>query len=112
MNVRGWLGPMLARIESTSQPRPIDGNVVDMPGGIERLRKAILHVQHEEREAREQLDAYEQAWAAAQMEYQAALEKNRVWREDIATRLGKLRYEWAQVSEPLGMDVTIRRDDQ
>lgn len=103
---------MLSRLEATSQPRPMDGNVVDMPGGVERLRKAILHVQGEKAQADEQLAAYEQAWAAAQMEYQAALEKNRVWRDDIATRLSKLRYEWAQVTEPLGMEITVRREDQ
>lgn len=104
-----WLRPMLSRIEQTNAPRPMDGTVVDMPGGLDKLRKAILAVQRERDNATQQADDYEKAWAAAQMEYQAAVEKNRVWQTDIQARLYKLQCEWSAVTEPLGMTVQIER---
>lgn len=105
-----WLRPMLARIEQTSQPRPEGGNVVDIPNGIEKLRKAIVSVQAECTAAQTQAADYEKAWEAAQMEYQAAVQKNRVWQQDIATRLYKLRSEWLTISEPLGIEAQIKRE--
>ena len=33
----GWLQPMLRRIEQTNQPRPEGGNLVEIPGGIDKL---------------------------------------------------------------------------
>jgi hypothetical protein len=110
MSALSWLKPMLDRIEASNRPRPIDGNVVDIPGGIERLRKAIVSVQIEAQAAAEEAAAYEDAWAAAQMEYQAAVEKNRIKQQDIAQRLYRLRSEWMTISEPLGIEAHIRRE--
>lgn len=107
-----WLKPMLQRIEQTNAPRPLDGNIVDMPGGLEKLRKAILAVKKERENATQQASDYEEAWKAAQMEYQAAVEKNRVWQADIEARLYKLQCEWSAVTEPLGMTVQIERREQ
>jgi hypothetical protein len=112
MSSLAWLKPMLARIESTNQVRPVNGNVLDIPGGIEKLRKAIVAVQNESANATQEAADYEQAWAAAQMEYQAAVEKNRVWQTDIQARLYKLRSEWLTISEPLGIEAQIKRELQ
>lgn len=105
-----WLRPMLARIEQTSQPRPDGTNIVDIPGGIDKLRKAIVSVQIEAAAANEEAAAYEEAWRAAQMEYQAAVEKNRIRRQDIAQRLYRLQSEWMIISEPLGIEAQIKRE--
>lgn len=110
MIVGSWLRPMLDRIEASNRARPVDGNVVDIPGGIEKLRKAIVQVQAEAQAAEDEAAAYEEAWAAAQMEYQAAVEKNRVRRQDIAQRLYRLRSEWLTLSEPLGIEMQIKRE--
>ena len=43
------------------------------------------------------------------MEYQAAVEKLRVRHTDIQARLYKLRSEWLEVTESLGIEAEIRR---
>lgn len=109
MALVSWLRPMLQRIETTNTPRPDGGTLAEFPGGIEKLRLAILKVQSEQHSAAQEAHDYDQAWAAAQMEYQAAVEKNRVWQSDINARLYKLRAEWLAVSEPLGIEAQIKR---
>lgn len=102
-----WLTPMLARIGTTHTPRPDNVNVVDIPGGLDKLRRAIEQVIKEGQQAREQRADYEHAWAAATKEYDAAMAKNEAWQRNLETRLYRLRSEWANVTHQLGIGVTL-----
>lgn len=102
-----WLTPMLARIGTTHTPRPDNGNIIDIPGGTEKLRTAIEKVLVERDHAKEQRSDYEHAWAAATKEYDAAMSKNEAWRRNIEVRLYRLQSEWASVTDRLGMVATV-----
>lgn len=109
--LRSWLGPMLNSISANQKTLSTpEGNVYEMPNGLERLRKAILHYQSELERATDQKFAYDEAWRAAQMEIQAAIAQNEVWQRDIQTKLYELRSEWMKASEQLGLVTEIRRE--
>jgi hypothetical protein len=98
---------MLNRIEITHTPVPADaGNIVDLPGGIEKMRKTIIAFQKEARNAQQQRADYEKAWAAAVNEMEAAMQKNAVWQQDVHVRLFRLRTEWVNITEQLGIPVS------
>jgi hypothetical protein len=105
-----WKG-MLSRIETTHTPRP-EGDVVAMPNGLINLCKAIEKLQHEQDNAVEQRRDFEAAWDAAGKEFAAAMDANAVWQRDIATRLYRLRMEWASVSQRLGVSVRVDQPPQ
>lgn len=107
-SVQGWLKPMLDRIEVTNQPRPEGGNVLAIPNGSEKLRKAIVHVQREEGNCLQEREDFEAAWRAASLEFQAAMEKNTVWHNDIQQRLYRLRCEWLAITDELGIHAQIK----
>lgn len=109
--VGNWLRPMLSSISANSKSLSTpEGNVYEMPNGLERLRKAIMHYQEELVKAHDQAAAYDEAWKAAQMEIQAAVEKNGVWQRDIETKLYSLRSEWIKATEQLGIVSQIDRE--
>jgi hypothetical protein len=106
-----WLQPMLTSIGANAKTLSTpEGNVYELPNGLDRLRKGIMHYQQELARAHEQSNAYEEAWKAAQMEMQAAVEQNAVWQRDINTKLYALKSEWIKATEALGIDAQIRRD--
>lgn len=105
-----WKG-MLSRIETTHTPRP-DGDVVALPNGLPNLCKAIEQLQREAENARQQRVDYEAAWDAAAKEFGAAMDTNAVWQRDIATRLYRLRMEWAAVSQRLGVSAHVDQPPQ
>lgn len=103
--VSGWR-EIFGRIETTHQPRP-PGNVVALPNGLHKLAAAIEQLQREANNATQQRSDYNDAWEAATREFGAAMDKNAVWQRDIATRLYRLRMEWASVSLSLGVQADV-----
>jgi len=101
-----WLGgikSMLARAETSHQPRPTtDENVVHIPHGLEKLAKAIRSLQSELVEAQTERSAYEDAWRLCQSEVKAAFGKNTLRQRDAAHRLQRLQEEWRNITHDLG----------
>jgi len=104
---RGWLGGLkqvLSRVETTHQPHPDpDSKVVDIPHGLERLRKAIMALQSDLVEAQAERADYIQAWSDCQQEINAHLSKNTTRQRDLAHRLDRLQTEWVKVTQDLGI---------
>lgn len=111
MNERaGWLGGLkqvLTRVETTHVSRPDDETVVQIPNGLEKLRKAIVAVQNDLVEAQAERGDYSQAWIDCQAEITAALNKNASRQKDAQHRLRRLQEEWVRVTQDLGIRAEI-----
>lgn len=111
MNERaGWLGGLkqvLTRVETTHVSRPDDETVVQIPNGLEKLRKAIISVQNDLVEAQAERGDYSQAWIDCQAEINAALAKNASRQKDAQHRLRRLQEEWVRVTQDLGIRAEI-----
>jgi chromosome segregation ATPase len=106
-----WLGgikSMLARAETSHQPRPETGEtVVQIPNGLEKLAKAIRSLQSELVEAQAERASYEDAWRLCQSEVAQAFSKNSLRQRDAAHRLKRLQEEWRSVSQDLGLRAEV-----
>ena len=99
---------LLGRVEKTHEPRPLTrDNVVDIPNGLEKLRRAIVDVTGQLEGYRCQRDEYAEAWAAALAEFNAAMDRNTVCQRDTAARLRKLQEEWMRVTNQLGIECRL-----
>ena len=107
----GWLGGLkqvLTRVESTHVSRPDhEETVVQIPIGLEKLRKAIVAVQNDLVEAQAERGDYSQAWVDCQAEINAALAKNASRQKDAQHRLRRLQEEWVRVTQDLGIRAEI-----
>jgi len=104
---RTWLGgikEVLSRAETTHQPRP-EGteNVVDIPQGLDKLRRAIVAINNEMVEAQAERDDIQQARLDCLAEIQAHLAKNVTRQRDAAHRMKRLQEEWVQITLGLGI---------
>jgi peptidoglycan hydrolase CwlO-like protein len=103
---KGWFGDLnqvLRQAEKSHQTRPDDANVVDIPQGLERLRKAIVAIQNEIVEAQAERGDIEQAWKVCQDEIAVAFNKNTARQKDAAHRLKRLQSEWVNITQDLGI---------
>ncbi len=106
----GWLGGLkqvLSRVETTHVSRPDGENIVEIPHGLEKLRKAIVAVQNDIVEAQAERGDYSQAWIDCQAEINAALAKNSSRQKDASHRLRRLQEEWVRVTLDLGIKAEI-----
>jgi hypothetical protein len=106
----GWLGGLkqvLTRVETTHVSRPEGENIVEIPHGLEKLRKAIVSVQNDLVEAQAERGDYSQAWIDCQAEITAALAKNASRQKDARHRLRRLQEEWVRVTMDLGIKAEI-----
>lgn len=109
--VRGWLAgglkQVLGGITQTHQPRPEGENVVDIPHGLEKLRRTIVSLQQALVAAQCERGDFVAAFGACHQEYMAAMEQNACKQRDIATRMVRLQSEWARVTEEMGLQVRL-----
>jgi chromosome segregation ATPase len=115
MSRTGWIGGLqavLGRIESTHEPRPeTEDKIVEIPHGLEKLRKAIVTVQQHIIEAQCENADYAQAWKDCQAEIQAAIAKNVSKQRDLGHRLARLQDEWVRITQELGIRAEVVRQD-
>ena len=107
----GWLGGLksvLRQVEATHAPRPdTDENIVQIPHGLEKLRKAIVSIQNEIVEAQTERSTFEEAWRTCQMEAEAAFAKNLGRQKDANHRLQRLQQEWINITQDLGIKAEL-----
>ncbi len=107
---QGWLGGLkvsLTRAETTHQPRPDGAEIVDIPQGLDKLRRAIVSLQNEMVEAQAERATYIQAWETCKAEMTAAFSANTQRQHDAAHRIRRLQDEWVRASQDLGIRAEI-----
>lgn len=108
----GWMGALktvLGSIETTHTPRPgpDNDNIVDIPKGLDRLRKAIIALNNDLVEAQAERADYIQAWSDCQQEINAALSRNTSRQSQVRHRLARLQEEWAGITAELGIRAEV-----
>lgn len=115
MSRSGWLGGLksvLGQIETTHGPRPdTDEKIVEIPNGLDKLRKAIVAIQQRIVEAECEYADYQQAWKDCQAEISAAMAKNVTKRKDETHRLARLQEEWVRITQELGIRAEVVKQD-
>lgn len=106
----GWLGGLkevLVRSEVTHQPRPENDNLVEIPQGLDKLRRAIMHIQNEIVEAQAEAADITSAERQVLNEIAAAREKNALRQRDAMHRQYRLQEEWAKITRDLGIRAEV-----
>ena len=113
-DARGWLGGLksvLKQAEQSHQPHPqVTGreeNVVHIPQGLEKLRKAIVAVQAEIVEAQAERSDIDEGLRLVNEEINTAYAKNTHRQKDANHRLMRLQTEWVHITQDLGIKAEL-----
>ena len=106
----GWLGSLrttLQRAETTHQTRPEGENVVEIPNGMDKMRKAIVAVNNEIVHAQTERAAYHESWRLCLVEVSTAYARNSQRQRDAAHRLARLQEEWVRICHDIGIKADV-----
>jgi hypothetical protein len=106
----GWVQGLVKRLErteTTHAPRPEGENVVEIPNGLDKLRKMIVAINNEIVEAQTERAAYHESWQLCVDEVSTAYAKNLQRQRDATHRLERLQAEWVRVCHELGIKAAV-----
>lgn len=107
----GWVQGLVKRLErteTTHQPRPEGGaEIVEIPNGLDKLRKMIVAINNEIVEAQTERAAYHESWQLCVDEVSTAYAKNLQRQRDATHRLERLQAEWVRVCHELGIKAEV-----
>jgi len=107
----GWVQGLVKRLErteTTHQPRPEGGaEIVEIPNGLDKLRKMIVAINNEIVEAQTERAAYHESWQLCVNEVSNAYATNLQRQRDATHRLERLQAEWVRVCHEMGIKAEV-----